>query len=127
MFQIFKISKYDVIFLRNVRNGHFGRKPEKNTTTLVALTITTEIVIEKQQQIAGIAETVPSCNYCVATIVARPLRTTVKGGKPAFRKEDKSLISPDSRIRRGLGTETYIVLYKLLASLLCPDLNLINI
>ena len=38
-------------------------------------------MIEKQQQIAGIAETVPSCNYCVATIVARPLRTTVKGGK----------------------------------------------
>ena len=38
------------------------------------------IVIKKQQQIAGIAEKVPSCNYCVATIVARPLRTTVKGG-----------------------------------------------
>ena len=68
-------------------------------------------MIGKQQQIAEVAETVPSCNYCVATIVARPLRTTVKGG----------------RIRRGLGTGTFIVLYKFLASLLCPELNLINI
>ena len=60
---------------------------KKNTTTIVALTITTEIVIEKQQQIAGIAETVPICNYCVATIVARPLRTTVMGGRqPSGRK-----------------------------------------
>ena len=104
-----------------------AKKLKSNTTTIVALTITTEIVIEKQQQIAGIAETVPSCNYCVATIVARPLRTTVKGGKPAFRKEDKGLIYPDSRIRRDLGTETFIDLYKLLSSLSCPDLNLINI
>ena len=84
-------------------------------------------MIKKRQQIAGIAETVPSCNYCVATIVARPLRTTVKGGKPAFRKEDKGLISPDLRIRRGLGTEIFIDLYELLASLSCPDLNSINI
>ena len=61
----------------------FSTKNEwENTTTLVALTITTIIVIEKQQQIA---ENVPSCNYCAATIVARPLRTTVKGKKPAFR------------------------------------------
>ena len=100
---------------------------KKNMTTLVATAITTRIMIEKQQQIAEVAETVPSCNYCVATIVARPLRTTVKGGKPAFRKENKSLISPDSGIRRGFGTETFINLYKLLASLLCPELNLINI
>ena len=84
-------------------------------------------MIEIQQQIAGIAETVPSCNYGVATIVSRPLRTTVKGGKSAFRKENKSLISPDSGIRRGLGTGTFINLYRLLASLLCPELNLINI
>ena len=38
-------------------------------------------MIGKQQQIAEVAETVPSYNYCVATIVARPLRTTVKGGR----------------------------------------------
>ena len=62
-------------------------------------------------------KTAPSCNYCVATIVARPLRTMVKGGKPAFRKENKSLNSPDSGIRRGLGTGTFNNLYKLLASL----------
>ena len=52
---------------------------------------------------------------------------TVKGGKPAFRKENKSLISPDSGIRRGLGSGTDSVLYKILASLSCPELNLINI
>ena len=84
-------------------------------------------MIERQQQIAEVADTAPSCNYCVATIVERPLRTTVKGGKPAFRKENKSLISPDSGIRRGLGTGTFINLYKLLASLLYLELNLINI
>ena len=93
----------------------------------MTIAITTKIVIEKQQQIAGIAETIPSCNYCVATIVARPLQTTVKGGKSAFRKENKGLISPDSGIRRGLGTGTFTNLYKLLPSLLCPELNLINI
>ena len=74
-------------------------------------------MIEKQQQIAEVADTAPSCNYCVAIIVARPLRTTVKAGKPAFRKENKGLISPVSGIRRGLGTETFSILYKLLASL----------
>ena len=37
------------------------------------------------------------------------------------------LDSVDSRIRRGFGTETFIVLYELLASLSCPELNLINI
>ena len=78
-------------------------------------------MLEKQRRIAEVAETAPSCNYCVATIVARPLRTTVKGGKPAFRKENKSLISPDSGIRRGLGTGTFINLYKFLASLSCPE------
>ena len=57
------------------------RKPEKNTTTLIAIAIMTKIVIGKQQQIAELAETNPSCNYCVVTIVARPLRTTVKGGR----------------------------------------------
>ena len=71
-------SKYDrlahVTILGSVKNGHFGRKLEKNTTTLVAIALTTKIVIEKQQ-IAEVAETIPSCNYCVATIVARPLRT----------------------------------------------------
>ena len=80
--------------MRNVRNGHLAENRKKNTTTLVALTKTTKIVIEKPQRKTEVTEIAPSCNYCVATIVARPLRTTVKGGKPAFRKENKSLISP---------------------------------
>ena len=66
------------MFLRSVRIGHFERKPEKIRTTIVAIAITTRIVIEKQQRIAELAETAPSCNYCVATIVARPFTTTVK-------------------------------------------------
>ena len=76
--------------------GFGKKKPKSNTTTLAAIAITTKIVIEKQQRIAEVAETVPSCYYCIATIVARPLRTMVKGGKPAFRKVNKGLISPDS-------------------------------
>ena len=61
-----------------------AKRSKKTSTTLVARTITTRIVIKKQQQIAGIAESVPSCNYCVATLVARPLQTTVKGrGQPS--------------------------------------------
>ena len=68
----------------------------KIRTTIVAIVITTRIAIEKQQRIAELAETVPSCNDCVTTIVARPFATTVKGGKAAFRKEDKVVFSPDS-------------------------------
>ena len=87
-------------FCKTSETAILEKKSKKNTTTIVALTITTEIVIEKQQQIAGIAETAPSCNYCVATIVARPLRTAVKGGKPAFRKEIRALFP---RIRESGG------------------------
>ena len=56
----------------------------ENTTALVAIAITTKIVIGKQQQNAELAETVPSCNYCVATIVAGPMRTTLKGRRQPF-------------------------------------------
>ena len=68
-----------------------AKNRKKNTTTLVAIAKTTKIVVEKQQRIAEAAETAPSCKYCVASIVARPLRTTVKGGKPAFRKKIRDL------------------------------------
>ena len=76
--------------MRNAETAILTKNERENTATLVALMITTIIVIEKQQQIAGTAENVPSCNYCAATIVARPLRTTVKGKKPAFRIRKKS-------------------------------------
>ena len=79
------------------------KNQEKIRTTIVAIAITTRVAIEKQQRRADLAEIVPSCNDCVSTIVARPFTTTVKGGKTAFQKEDKSVISPDSGIRRGLG------------------------
>ena len=99
----------------------------KTRTTIVAIVITTGIAIEKQQRKAELAETVPSCNDCVATIVARPFTTTVKGRKTTLRKEDKGVFSPDSGIRRGLGIRTETVLYKLLASRLCLELSLFNI
>ena len=63
----------------------------KTRTTIVAIVITTRIAIEKQQRKAELAETVPSCNDCVATIVARPFTTTVKGRKTTLRKEDKGV------------------------------------
>ena len=81
------------------------RKPEKNTTTLVAIAITTRIVIEKQQQIAEVAETVSSCNYCVATIVARPLRTTVKGGRQPSGRKIKALFPRIQESGRVSGLE----------------------
>ena len=96
IFPYFKILNFrndDVTFLRNAETAILTKNERENTTTLVALTITTIIVIEKQQQIAGIAENVPSCNYCAATIVARPLRATVKGEKPAFRIRRKSRLA----------------------------------
>ena len=42
---------------------------------------------------------------------------------PAFLKKNKGVISPDSRIRRGLGPKTQTDIYKLLASSSCPELN----
>ena len=73
--------------------------------------------LAQQQQIA---ENVPSCNYCAATIVARPLRTTVKGKKPAFRVVVKSnLTSLIHRIQesgRVSGRKTFVDSYELLAS-----------
>ena len=42
-------------------------------------------------------------------------------------KRNKDVTSPDSRIRRGLGSKTQTVLYKLLASWPSPELNFINI
>ena len=81
-------------------------------------------MIERQQQIAEVAETVKGGR--VEDSLPDSLHNG-EGWKTAFRKKDKSLTSPDSRIRRGLGTGTDSVLHKLLASLSCPELNLINI
>ena len=40
---------------------------------------------------AELAETVPSCNDCAATIVARPFTTTVKGRKQPSGKKIRLL------------------------------------
>ena len=53
------------------------KETEIHTTTLVATTITTKKTEDRNQRKTEVTETAPSCNYCVATIVARPLRTTV--------------------------------------------------
>ena len=76
--------------------------------TLVAIAITTKIVIEKQQRIAEVAETAPSCKYCGATIVARPLRTTVKGGgQPSGRKI--RLLIPRIRESGGVSGREFLL------------------
>ena len=75
-------------------------------------------------------KTVPSCNDCAAKIVRTRNPRTRKGVRmtcPAFPKKNKSVISPDSRIRRGLGRSTQTVFYKILASWRCAELNSINI
>ena len=72
-------------FPRNVKNGNFGRNPKKNRKTTEVAKTTTTIVARKtttkNRQIERVlVETAPSCNDCVATIVARPFTLTVKGG-----------------------------------------------
>ena len=109
-FEILKIRTEKSHFWETAKTAILEENQKKIRTTIIAIVITTRIAIEKQQRIAELAETVPSCNDCVATIVARPFTTTVKGRRTAFRKEDKVVISPDSRTRRGLGTGTYIIL-----------------
>ena len=82
IFPYFKILNFrsdDVIFLRNVRSGHFRKRTKKNRTTLSVIVNRTKIEIKEKRQRTTIAENVPSCNYCAATIVAGPLPTTVKG------------------------------------------------
>ena len=77
-----------------------------------------EVEIEEKQQQS--AENVPSCKYCAATIVARPLRTTVKGKKPALRvivnSNLRSLIHWIQESGRVSGRITFIDSYELLAS-----------
>ena len=86
---------------------------KKIRATIVPTKITSKKLKIRIEEKAEVAETAPSCNDCVVTNVARPFTTTVKGRKTAFRREDKDVFSPDSRIRRGLGIRTETVLYKL--------------
>ena len=65
-FEILKIRSITSYFLETSETAILAEN-------IVAIALTTENVIEKQQRIAEVAETAPSCNYCVATIVARPL------------------------------------------------------
>ena len=109
---------------------HFGRKVEERHNNDSCDDDNNEIIENQNQRKAEVAETAPSCNYCVATIVARQLLTTegVETSLPGYREIKLNVLdSVDSRIRRGLGTETFIILYEFLASLSCLDLNLINI
>ena len=102
-FEILKIRTEKSHFRETAKTTILEEKQKKIRTTIVAIVITTRIAREKQQRIADVAETVPSCNSCVATIVAWSFTTTVKGGKAALQKEDKVVISPDSGTQRGLG------------------------
>ena len=82
IFWYFKISKNsidDVIFLRNVRNCHFGKNKKEKKNNISCASNNNEIEIGKRQRVTEQQKNTPSFNYCAATIVARPLRTTVKG------------------------------------------------
>ena len=57
--------------------------------------------ITRIERTAELAETAPSFNACVATTVARPFTTTVKGRKTAFRKEDEGCYFPGFRNPEG--------------------------
>ena len=79
-FKILKIRSDDVTFLRNVRNGHFGKEVKEKHNNISCADEKYENCEKKQKPIAEIAVNTPSCNYFVATIVTGPLQTTVKGG-----------------------------------------------
>ena len=79
-FEIFKIRSDDVIILRNVKKGHFGQKVEERRNNDSCDDDNNEKIENRNQGKSEVAETAPSCNYCVATTVARQLLTTVRGG-----------------------------------------------
>ena len=77
---------------------------KRNTTTTI---VARETTTRNRKYDRVLAETAPSCIDCVATIVTKPFSPRVKGGgtvNSAFRRGNKSVISPDSGIRRGLET-----------------------
>ena len=79
-FRILKIRSDDVIILRSVKNGHFGQIVEEKHNNDSCDDDNNEKIENQNQRKAEVAETAPSCNYCVATIVAKQLLTTVRGG-----------------------------------------------
>ena len=98
------MSNDDVTFLRNVETAMMEKNQKRNTTTTIVAIETTMRNRKKQWKLS---ETAPSCNDCVATIVTEPFTPAVKGVGTvclSFRKGNKDVISPDSRIRRGLET-----------------------
>ena len=79
-FEILNFRSDDVTILRNVRNGHFGKKVEERHNNDSCDDDNNKKIENQNQRKAEVAETAPSCNYCVATIVAKQLLTTVRGG-----------------------------------------------
>ena len=87
-----------------LKRPFWRKKQKRNTTTIVAIEKTTR---NNKTDNRESTETAPSRNDGVATIGTEPFTPTVKGVGtvyPAFRKENKDVISPDSRNRRGLET-----------------------
>ena len=78
-FEVLNFRRDDVAFLRGVGGGHFGERTRKNRTTFICDCEQDENRYWRTTTNYRIAESVPSCNYCAATIVARSLPTTVKG------------------------------------------------
>ena len=83
-FEILKIRTEKSHFRETAKTAILEEIQKKIRTTIVAIVITTRRAIEKQQRIAELAETVPSCNDCVATIVARPYHNNDEGWKSSL-------------------------------------------
>ena len=81
----------------------------KNRTTIEVAKTTLRQFSEKQRELEkyerALAETVPSCNDCVATIVARPFTLTVKGGNEPSSEEIRVLFPRIQESGGVLGLE----------------------
>ena len=95
-------------FPRNVKNGHFGRNPKRNRITIEVAKTTTTVLVRKttiEEYNGVLAESAPSCNDCVATIVARPFTLTVKGGNQPSGEEIRMLFPRIQESGGVLGLE----------------------
>ena len=103
-FEFLKFRLMTSYFRETTKRPFLEVNQKRNTTTTI---VARETTTGRRKYDRVLAETAPSCNDCVATIVTEPSTPTVKGGgtvNSAFRRGNKVFNSPDSGIRRGLET-----------------------
>ena len=89
-------------YFRETTKRLFLEKEQKENITTAIAAIETTTRNRKSDRV--LAETAPSCNDCVATIVTEPFTPTVKGVgtvSPAFRRGNKSVIFPGFKNSEG--------------------------